>query len=92
MMGAICGPYDWQDMIEILYSCDKCGAKDRKVPVRHRHPAEDVVAWMQGVVVPALGRDHDAKSPGCRITRLTNVKIPLPPGAEGIGDKPPTLH
>lgn len=69
--------------ISILYSCHQCGLNDVAVAVRLREPHEDVLRWMD-LVGLELSRDHDMKSPGCRITSLSEVKIPVT-GAEYIG-------
>jgi hypothetical protein len=71
--------------LNVLYSCHRCGIKDRHVPVRERRDGEDVVHWVKDVVGTALSRDHDAASPHCRITELSDVKIPMAQGSEQIG-------
>ena len=68
--------------LKVLYSCHKCGIKDRIVLVREREIGEPVVHWVGHVVGLALSQDHDATSPGCRITKLDLVKIPVSEGVE----------
>lgn len=61
--------------IQILYSCEKCGIKDRKISVEARAD-EDIRTWMENISY-SLSRDHDHMSPHCKIKVLTNVKIPV---------------
>lgn len=72
--------------IQCKYSCAKCGITRQTVTIREE---EDVVAWLEKVCAPALSRDHDNRSPGCRITSLTEVLIPIPEGTGKIGSLPP---
>jgi hypothetical protein len=72
-------------VIEIRYSCPRCGIRDAEVNVRLRESAEDVVAWMKSIVEPALAHDHHRRSPRCRPDQLHDVKIPLPAGTTFIG-------
>lgn len=76
-------------MISILYRC-RCMDAEAAVPVRDRLAVEDVVAWVDNVVRPALGADHQLRSPACRSTTTEYVKIPVPENAPFIGG-PPTL-
>lgn len=71
--------------IGVRYSCALCGLADVEVAVRIREPEEDVIHWMEGAVIPALGRDHFNRSPECRPLTLTSVKIPVPPGTAMVG-------
>ena len=61
--------------IEIKYSCNQCGIKDKSVQVIARDN-EDISSWMNSVGY-ALSRDHDNTSPYCKITKLDEVKIPI---------------
>lgn len=76
----------------VIYTCGLCaGAVNRTVQVPVRGEDEDIVAWMNHVLTPALVRDHQRVSPGCRPTTLQMVKIPIPPGQDAtIGG--PTAH
>lgn len=65
--------------IEVLYTCDKCGAVDRTVKIEERGDGEDIRDWMHRLTV-ALSRNHDQNSPGCHVSKFANVKIPLAPG------------
>jgi hypothetical protein len=67
--------------IQCKYSCFKCGIIRQIVTVRARE-SEDVVTWLNTIAAPAMSRDHDQRSPGCQITKLDEVMIPLP-AAEG---------
>lgn len=71
-------------MLGIRYTCALCELYDVTVEVRFREPAEDIIVWMKQVVEPALGKDHQRRSPDCHPTMLTQVKIPMPPGKEGL--------
>lgn len=73
-------------MITCFYSCDACGIKSKSVQVPARS-TEDVVYWMREIVARVLSDDHDAQSPHCRPKTLTEVKIPLPPESEFIGQQ-----
>lgn len=70
--------------IQVKYSCFKCGINRVLVTIPARQD-EDVVAWMNNVCAPALSRDHDRRSPHCRITTLDEVMIPLFEDSEKIG-------
>ncbi len=69
--------------LQVLYTCNKCGIKDRAVTVTERE-SEDLHAWMI-YVQELLSRDHDEMSPHCKIIAFTNCKIPLPHGDGAIG-------
>ncbi len=73
--------------IECKYSCKHCGIYRQAVQVPVRQ-TEDVITWMNTACVPLLGADHDRRSPFCRITELTEVMIPVPPGTDKIGGPP----
>ncbi len=70
--------------IEVLYTCNQCGLTDVHVMVFSRM-AEDVSVWLMEVAAPALAHDHEQRSPHCRITKFTNIKIPIPAGTSKIG-------
>ncbi len=70
-------------MIQVLYTCDKCGIKDAPVTVAHRKEGENILVWMKHVQ-QRLADDHLRRSPNCRITEFTNAKIPLQDD-KGIG-------
>lgn len=73
------------DTIGVLYSCHLCGIENVEVAVRMRKPEEDVIKWMNGVVIVRLGLDHHSRSPHCRPDKLWDVKIPVPEGTKFIG-------
>ena len=77
-------------MLRVIYSCGLCGISERPVLVRYREPGESVTAFMEQVVMQALADDHHRSSPRCRPATLTEVKIPIPDGTEGIGERPVT--
>jgi hypothetical protein len=78
-----------EDRLVVLYSCGLCGTKDRPVATRWREPGEDVRPFMEYVIL-TVGQDHMASSPRCSATKLTDLKVPIPPGTEGIGERPVT--
>lgn len=74
--------------LRCLYSCASCGLSDALCCVPERDEGEaDVLAWMQNVATAALAADHARRSPTCRASALSNVKIPVT-GVSRIGDAP----
>lgn len=61
--------------IQVKYSCFKCGIFKQTVNVPIRGP-ENVVEWTNKTAA-ILSRDHDYRSPHCKITSLSQVWIPL---------------
>jgi len=61
--------------VTVKYSCDECGIKDRAVQVSERQTSEDATdyIWKAAGVV---GADHNAESPQCTATHITEMKIP----------------
>lgn len=74
---------DDKPTLQVLYTCSKCGIKDRAVTVSERD-SDDLHAWMI-YVEEQLSRDHDEMSPHCRIVAFTNCRIPVPHGGGPIG-------
>lgn len=74
------------DRLTVFYSCDGCGLVDRAVSVGARGD-EDVVSWMKWITTE-IAFDHGIASPTCRASKVKHVKIPLPDGAERIGEAP----
>lgn len=72
-------------MIGIRYSCAMCGLADVEVKLPYRASEQDVVAWMKGIVEPAVCADHAERSPGCQPEDLQNIKIPMPVGTQWVG-------
>lgn len=72
------------DSLELKYSCFKCGVQRQPVLVRFREPGEDLMAWMK-VATAATSRDHDKRSPRCRINTFSEFMIPAPVGENGVG-------
>lgn len=72
-------------MMEILYSCHPCRIRNAKVLVRDREPNEDVIQWMEKQVIVEIGKHHHNNCPWCRATHMSEVKIPMSPGAK-IGE------
>ena len=71
----------------VLYRCS-CLTEDAKVEVPERRPAEDIVLWVEQVVGSRLGQDHTKRSPKCRETTMTYVKIPVDDNPRGVGFGP----
>jgi hypothetical protein len=71
--------------IQCKYSCFKCGIYRRIVTVQARED-EDVVEWLETIAAPALSRDHDAQSPDCKITSLSEVMIPINKNCKKVGE------
>lgn len=71
--------------VEVRYTCHRCAAKERMLEVRARREDEDVVEWVQGVVMTAVAYDHGAFN--CDSTKV-DLKIHLPKDAEYIGQAP----
>jgi hypothetical protein len=69
----------------IAYKCH-CMPAQASFDVDARRPSEDVVAWMERVVRPALGKDHAKRSPICQSTAVEYLKIPVPEDGRRIGD------
>lgn len=68
--------------ITVLYSCHKCGLKDVGVELKARTD-EDLMDWMD-MMGRSLSADHDRRSPGCVIQKLSYVKIPMA-GRDRVG-------
>lgn len=62
--------------IRCKYSCCLCGVHRAEVEVPVR-TTEDVSTWMEKVCIPAIVRDHEARSPGCRPETLPELLIPI---------------
>ena len=71
--------------ITVMYSCFKCGLKDREVIVRERAIDEDIVVWVNHAACVAAV-DHDAMSPHCHITEFSEFKIPIPKSVKRVGE------
>lgn len=73
-------------MIEVMYSCNKCGIKRRSVFVIPRSPREDVVQFVDRAALQVKA-DHDTQSPSCEIDHLDELMIPVEDG-KPIGAEP----
>lgn len=69
--------------ITVLYSCEYCQVVDAKVEVQAR-TTEEVTDWMKLTCITTVIADHYSKSPQCRASKLTNLKIPTT-GTSKIG-------
>jgi len=72
--------------IECKYSCFQCGVYRQSVIVPARG-TEDVKVWLDQAAY-IMSRDHDKRSPGCRITKLDEVMIPMPDATSKVGGVP----
>lgn len=64
-----------RETIELLYSCDQCGTRDRKINVAQRQ-TESVTDWM-AAVMQRVWLDHSAHSPTCGAKKLASLKVPI---------------
>jgi len=75
-------------MITVLFSCRACGLKDASVQVPAREtPDDDVIHWMKEVVPYCIQDEHRRRSPHCTHNSASDVKIPMPPEAEFLGQQ-----
>ena len=65
--------------IQVQYACDACRLKDIKIQVIARDPAESVTDWIGGTA-RKVWQDHWRRSPNCKATSLTYLKIPYDEG------------
>lgn len=63
-------------MIPVEYTCHECGIKWKTVNIPERPKDQDVVDWVQNVVMRRITSDHMFTSPRCKEIRV-DVKIPL---------------
>jgi hypothetical protein len=63
-------------MIELRYKCG-CMSEETTLMVRERRAHEDIIRWMDFVVRPALGIDHQKRSPLCRADKVEYLKVPV---------------
>lgn len=75
--------------MKISYTCLPCGAVNVELEVPDRG-AESVVEWMKKTVVTKIAEDHQQRSPRCGASTITEVRIPLNEGSDGVGK--PTKH
>lgn len=52
-------------MIDVFYSCRRCGTDSRAVTVAERATDTSLLAWLQDDVMPFVKRDHATRSPKC---------------------------
>lgn len=69
--------------IKCIYSCKACGLKKVAVPVPVREQGQDLMVWMNTLMM-SLGGDHFKRSPHCKTTSLDEVMIPIT-GANQVG-------
>lgn len=63
-------------MIRCFYNCNVCGIKKQYVNVPSRKAEQDIVEWVELVIMPLFAADHRMRSPFCRATKL-DVGIPI---------------
>lgn len=78
-------------LIQVKYSCEKCGIKRVEVSVVPRSPRENIIDFVKRAASQCKA-DHDTRSPDCEIVAFSEVMIPI----EKDGDAPigsvPTAH
>ena len=72
--------------ITVRYSCHECGLKNIEVPVQARG-AEDIVTWVEEIMIVACGHDHMRRSPSCHPEILSDIMIPID-GVDRVGGAP----
>jgi hypothetical protein len=72
--------------ITVTYSCNGCGANDRKLDVPARPEDMDLMVWMNQLA-QLISNDHAKRSPGCRTRKMRDLKIPID-GADWVGGPP----
>ena len=65
------------DSITVKYRCP-CIAGSQPVRVRKRVDDEDLLRWVSGVVMVAVGQDHARRSPQCK-RGAVDLLLPAPP-------------
>ena len=69
--------------VQVQYTCSACSLTDVTVNVPAR-VIDNVVHWLDHIVVPRLIADHSKRAPGCHPKAFKAIKIPLPRDG-GIG-------
>lgn len=64
-------------MITVMFSCDACSLKDEEVQVRARKSHEDVVWWLENIVMLAIAKRHALRSILCESNTASEVNIPI---------------
>jgi hypothetical protein len=72
-------------MLRCLYSCKDCGVQRAGVDVPERADGQVVTEWVESVLIMAIAADHNARSPKCRPETFSEVMIPVPEEAKGVG-------
>ncbi len=62
--------------IQCKYSCNQCGINRKVITVTGRLPGEEAVDFVRRVSKTAC-MDHDNTSRDCRITKLSELMIPM---------------
>lgn len=63
--------------VQVKYECKTYGSGQRTVTVAARRDGQDVIAYVENVVVAAVARDHSVKSPLCGAREISNLMIPV---------------
>lgn len=64
-------------MVTVAFSCDGCGLKNTKVKVLPCKKEEDVVWWVQHIVMASISLHHSFVSPNCTSKEVKNIVIPV---------------
>jgi len=73
--------------MKVQYACE-CTPSEVTVEVRDRQEGEDIVHWLESVVMIGIAHDHNTRSPNCNALAVKYVKIVVPEAAPFIGGKP----
>lgn len=65
-----------QRLVELLYKC-ACMEQERAFYVRERRQDEDIGAFLEKIVQPALTNNHRSRSPLCAAKTLEYLKMPI---------------
>lgn len=72
--------------MKVRFSCEKCGLVDTEADVRERRSGEDIMHWIEEVMMVKIARRHAILSLMCEPKSLQNVKIPT--SEKGVGFLP----
>jgi hypothetical protein len=66
-----------QEAVQIQYKCRLCAITNGRVTVKARTLSDNILEWMDKVVIEAIAKDHRHRSPLCLAKEITEVKIPV---------------
>lgn len=75
-------------MFKVMFSCKVCGLVDEEAECRYRRPDEDIIHYLQKVILPAVNLQHQLESFTCPAKNV-DLKLPMPEdGSKPIGLPP----